>query len=155
MTDSAPVLDSPVTEEHVAEVATTVWDAFLGLQLERAPGGDQAPVGGMSGVVTISGAWQGAVVLQCSEQHAVAAAEAMFEAEPGSLSSEEVADALGELTNMVGGNIKNLLPEPSSLSIPSVSGGDDSRVFVPAARPVLEVPLRCGDTVIRITVWQS
>lgn len=150
-----PVLDPPVTVQQVADIAGTVWDAFLGLTLELAPDPCSPVLGGMSGIVTISGAWQGAVVLQCPAEHAVQAAEAMFAAEPGSLSADEVADALGELTNMVGGNLKNLLAEPSSLSIPSISGGGDSRVFVPGARPVLEVPLRCGDTHLRVTLWQS
>jgi len=145
---------APITEEHVAEVAGAVWDSFLGLPLQRAAT-PEPPRGGMSGIVTIGGAWRGAVVLQCSAEHAVEAAEAMFAAEPGSLSAAEVADALGELTNMVGGNLKNLLPEPSSLSIPSVSAGGDAQVFVPAARPVLEVPLQSGASVVRVTLWQS
>ena len=165
MTDSASLLDQPlgdqplaeppITEEHVAEVAGAVWDSFLGLPLQLSPDSPEPAAGGMSGVVTISGAWRGAVVLQCPSEHAVAAAEAMFAAQPGSLSPAEVADALGELTNMVGGNLKNLLPEPTSLSIPSVSGGGDSQVFVPAARPVLEVPLCSGTALVRVTLWQS
>ena len=155
MTDLAPLLDPPVTEADVAEVASAVWESFLGLSLQPVADRTASANGGMSGLVTISGAWRGAVVLQCSPEHAVRAAEAMFAAEAGSLSPAEVADALGELTNMVGGNLKNLLPEPSSLSIPSVSGGDDTQVFVPAARPVLEVPLQCDTSVVRVTLWQS
>ncbi len=101
------------------------------------------------------GAWRGAVVLQCPTQHAYQAAEAMFAAEPGSLGPEEVADALGELTNMVGGNLKNLLPQPSVLSIPSVTRGPNAQVIIAGARPVLVVPLRSGDAVLSVTLWQS
>jgi len=155
VTETAAPPAPPITAEHVAEVAGAVWDSFLGLPLQRTQEQPEPASGGMSGVVTISGAWRGAVVLQCSPEHAAEAAEAMFAAEPGSLSPAEVADALGELTNMVGGNLKNLLPEPSTLSIPSVSGGGDSQVFVPAARPVLEVPLQSGASVVRVVLWQS
>lgn len=150
-TTTAPL---PVTGEQVAEIAGQVWESFLGLGLEPSP--PEPAVGTvMTGLVGITGAWQGSIVVRCSSAHAAAAAEAMFAAEPGSLEQSEVADALGELTNMVGGNIKSLLPEPSSLSIPSVTGGTGHQVFVPAAHPVLEVGLRCGDDAVQVTVWQA
>ena len=154
MTGQLPDAEIPVQAADVADIASSVWDSFLGLTLESSDLQD-FDVAAMTGVVGISGAWQGSIVVQCSTEHAVEAAEAMFAAEPGSLAESEVADALGELTNMIGGNIKSLLPEPSHLSIPSVSGGTNTKVFVPAARPALDVPLRCGDSFIRVTVWQA
>jgi chemotaxis protein CheX len=154
MTPAPSLLDLPVTAEQVAEIAGQVWDSFLGLPLVEAGSAD-APTGMvMTGLVAITGAWQGSVVLRCSYEHAVVAAEAMFAAEPGSLDESEIADALGELTNMVGGNIKSLLPEPSALSIPSVTCGNDAHVFVPAARPVLQVGLSCAEAPVQVTVWQ-
>ena len=154
----APPVDLPVTGEDVAEIAAQVWESFLGLTLvptgapPARPADDEVV---MTGVVGITGAWQGSVVLRCSLDHATAAAEAMFAAEPGTLGADEVADALGELTNMVGGNVKSLLPEPCALSIPSVSGGTGHTVFFHAARPVLEVGLACGDAPVLVTVWQA
>jgi chemotaxis protein CheX len=154
----AQTTELPVTATDVADIAGQVWESFLGLPLV-ATGAPAAPAGRdevvMTGVVGITGAWQGSVVLRCSAAHATAAAEAMFAAEPGTLGPDEVADALGELTNMVGGNVKSLLPEPCALSIPSVSGGTGHSVFVPAARPVLEVGLVCGDAPVLVTVWQA
>jgi chemotaxis protein CheX len=144
----------PVTGDQVTEIAGQVWDSFLGLTLEPTPSEDRPGGDVMCGVVAISGAWQGSVVLRCSTEHATEAAEAMFAADAGTLEESEVADALGELTNMIGGNIKSLLPEPSALSIPSVSGGT-GHVFVPGARPVLEVGMRCGASPVLVTVWQA
>jgi chemotaxis protein CheX len=33
---------------------------------------------------------------------------------------EDVRDALGELANIIGGNVKSLMPEPAALSLPVV-----------------------------------
>lgn len=154
-TRALSTLDLPVTGEQVTEIAGLVWDSFLGLELVPGPPDELLAGNLMTGIIGISGSWQGSVVLCVPAQHAVVAAEAMFAADPGSLDASEVADALGELTNMVGGNIKSLLPEPNALSIPSVTGGTDARVFVPGARPALSVALRCGDAPVHITVWQA
>jgi chemotaxis protein CheX len=83
------------------------------------------------------------------------AAEAMFAAEAGSLSWDEVSDALGELTNMVGGNIKGLLPAPSTLSIPSVAGGESYTLRVPGAVLASRVLLTGPAGPVRISLWRS
>ena len=44
----------------------------------------------------------------------------MFAADEDSLGLEEVQDALGEISNMIAGNIKPLLPGASRISLPSV-----------------------------------
>lgn len=173
----------PVTVEQVVRIVGEVWNAYLGLTIEPAPDApysDPAPDAPrsdpeMTGRVGISGAWQGSVELRCSTEHATEAAEAMFAAEPGSLAPDEIADALGELTNMVGGTIKCLLPEPSALSVPRVStlpsaagpsaaatAGSPPHTPSPnpsptpsPARPVLEVGLRCGAAPVLVTVRQA
>lgn len=143
-----------VTAEQMTGIAQDVWGSFLDMQLE--PGPDAGPFAGrtLTGCVTVSGEWQGSVFLECPAAHAQAAAEAMFAADPGSLSDEEVGDALGELTNMVGGNVKSLLPAPSKLSIPSVATGESISVRVPGAVLVDRVVLVCAAGPVSISVWK-
>ncbi len=93
--------------------------------------------------------------LQVGADHAQAAAEAMFDADPGSLSEQEVSDALGELTNMVGGNIKSLVPAPSKLSLPSVSEDVNYTVRVPGAVLLSRVALLCSDAPVLVSVWKA
>ena len=64
-------------------------------------------------------------------------AEAMFAADPGSLSADEVSDALGELTNMVAGNVKALLPESCAISLPTVALGTNYKINVVGTNGVL------------------
>ncbi len=145
----------PVASSDIVEITQEVWSSFLSLELVPVDA-DSAPLHGprLTGVVSISGGWQGTVVLECALAHAVAAAEAMFASEPGTLSGEEVSDALGELTNMVGGNVKSLLQAPSALSIPSVAEGESYTVRVPGAVLVDRVALQSAAGLLHISLWK-
>ena len=145
--------DSIVTADQITGIAQDVWSSFLSMELAPV---EDTPLTGrtVTGCVHVSGEWQGSVFLQCSHSHAVAAAEAMFAADPGSLSADEVSDALGELANMVGGNIKSLLPAPSKLSVPSVAEGESYTVRVPGAVLVESVALTCAAGPVHISVWK-
>lgn len=146
-----------VTAADVTTIAQDVWGSFLAMDLVPHPLGDQAPpLTGrtVTGCVHVTGAWQGSVLLEYGSESAAAAAEAMFGAEPGGLSPEEVSDALGELTNMVGGNIKSLLPGPSTLSIPSVAEGVEYTVRVPGASRLITVPLSSPTGPLLVSIWK-
>ncbi len=146
-----------VTAADITSIAQDVWSSFLPMDLEVHPLGADAPgLEGrtMTGTVHVSGEWQGTVFLEVPSDLASAAAEAMFAADPGSLSADEVCDALGELTNMVGGNIKSLLPAPSKLSIPSVAEGESYTVRVPGAVLVDRVALVCAAGPLHVSVWK-
>jgi chemotaxis protein CheX len=74
--------------------------------------------------VQVEGAWDGAVVLACPQELATKLAAAMFDS-AGEPSPSDVQDALGEITNMLAGNIKALLPHPSRITLPVVAFGSD------------------------------
>jgi chemotaxis protein CheX len=119
-TDSG--VNTQVDLASVSSVVQEVWSSMLGVDL--ANGGDWTATGyeehPLQGSIQIVGAWQGAVVLSCSPEYARAMAAGMFGAEPDTLSAADVNDALGELVNVIGGNLKQLLPSPCHLSLPAV-----------------------------------
>ena len=146
-----------LTRDQIHEIAQEVWESFLSLSLLPHPLADEAPAltgPTITGCVHVSGEWSGSVFLECESATAVGAAEAMFAAEPGGLSPDEVSDALGELTNMVGGNIKSLLPAPSRLSVPSIAQGENYSVRVPGAVLLHRVVLVSAPGPLHISVWK-
>ncbi|MBI4396257.1 MAG: chemotaxis protein CheX [Elusimicrobia bacterium] len=68
--------------------------------------------------IHITGAWEGSVVLECPLVLAQQMAARLFDTEPQSVPSVNVQDLLQELVNMIGGQVKTLLPGPSWLSLP-------------------------------------
>ena len=113
----------------VQMVVEEVWTSFLGHEEPLLPGppGDLAI--GWSAAVTITGEWHGTVSVELPTEVAEAVTRRML----GLVDSadrtpdEDVADAVGELVNMIGGNVKSLMPGPSVLSLPVVAAGRVAR----------------------------
>jgi hypothetical protein len=74
--------------------------------------------------VQLSGAWRGSVTITCPPSLAAQIATTMLDtAQP---SHEDLQDCLGELANILGGNLKPFFPSPSQLSLP-VAGSTPKR----------------------------
>jgi chemotaxis protein CheX len=123
------------TEADLTEVVRSVWDAMLGLTLIPSETPYEADTADRSlcGCVQITGSWEGAVMIDLPEKLARDAAAAMFGCEPDDLSDDEVLDALGEVANMVGGNVKGMIDGECKLSLPTVAEGADFRIAVPGS----------------------
>ena len=91
----------------------------------------------------ITGGWEGAVRLDSSLALARIAAARFLGAEPDTVSMDQIRDALGELANMSAGMIKNLLPAPSYLSLPSVADGTEYSFTICKSNVESEVRFEC------------
>lgn len=110
--------------------------------------------GYLTGKVGISVAWTGAVLLHGSRQLAEAAAAVIFSTEPGSGSEQDSFDAMYELTNIIGGNIKSLLPESCQLSLPNVEAATDEHLQIPGMKRMSELVFDCRDQPLFVSLWQ-
>jgi chemotaxis protein CheX len=143
-----------LASDDITEIAREVWSGMLGLDSEVVPTGtDQGDGQLFTGTVTVTGAADCLVSIQTSDAGARAYAAAMFGSTAGEVADDEVVDAVGELTNMVGGNIKSLLPEPSRLSLPAVAQGRRQLLHVPGAEVLNQVALSSEGEQVLITVW--
>ena len=105
----------------VQAIADEVWLSLVGDGEVFVPVPAPRPAEAVSAWVQISGPWNGAVVLTCAPATAEALTESVLRARPpATVDDEDVADALGELANVLGGNIKSVLPGPSSLGLPQI-----------------------------------
>jgi chemotaxis protein CheX len=140
--------------EDVGRLVESVWAAVLDLEVRPGepgasatgalPGGEDL----LTGRVPITGAWEGRVLLACAQALAREAAGRMFGVPPGEVTAEQVHDALGELTNVVGGNVKALLPGMSRLGLPTVAPGGEG-----AAGPcLLRLTFECRGLPLRVVI---
>lgn len=108
----------------VIKLTNDIWASMLGMELAPC---DRVDLAGVEQVlaasVEIIGEWQGRIRLDCSSRLAREAAARFVGADPAEISSEQVRDALAELTNMTAGSVKSLLPCLSRLTIPDMDGG--------------------------------
>jgi chemotaxis protein CheX len=141
-------------EEQIRRLTPEIWDAVLHLPLECQ---DNVPESGrrtISACVHIAGAWNGAVALSCDIGFASQAAAVMFDLVGSEPTTADMQDALGELTNMVGGNVKALLPETCHLSLPSAVEGADYSVRILHSRLVMQIPFRSGDHSMSVSLLE-
>ena len=144
-------------EEEILEIKETTWQSMFGLDIQpRALPAEMGAVEGyFTGKVEISGAWTGAVLLHGSRQLAQAAAAVIFSHEFGGGSEQDSLDAMYELTNIIGGNIKSLLPEPCQLSLPTVEATTEEHLQVLGMQRMSELVFDCQDQPLFVSVWQQ
>ncbi len=144
-------------EEEILEITETTWRSMLGLDIQpRALPASMGPVEGYyTGKVEISGAWAGAVLLHGSRQLAAEAAAVIFAHESGEWSVQDSIDAMYELTNILGGNIKSLLPEPCQLSLPTVEVTTEDHLHVVGMERMSEFVFDRQGQPLFVSVWQQ
>jgi hypothetical protein len=128
---SAPVITALLDEATIQEIADQAWAALVGEEEVLVPLPGETGPDALSSWVEIVGPWTGTVVLTCDRDTAEELTRALLrEHAPAELEAEDVTDALGELANVVGGNVKAVLPGPSVLGLPEV--GVAPRASAPA-----------------------
>jgi len=141
------------SEVEIQQVCETVFNSVLGWEVfpaDRVVNAEQERI--IASSVQISGAWDGAVALYCPEPLARQAACGMFGLNANDIAAEDVQDALGELANMIGGNLKALLPEPCYLSLPTVADGTVFTLRIRGSEVQCQVPLECQGFPVTVTV---
>jgi len=117
----------------VAGAMDEVFDTMLSMNIELADEGVQANVDGerIVGSVGFAGKTVGSVSIQVNEVFARQITAAMLGMEEDEIEGdEEIHDVIGELSNIVGGDLKSRLCGEGlncDLSIPSIIRGSDFR----------------------------
>ena len=144
-------------EEDITSLSELIWGSVLGLAVHRSDEPvELLPGETLVGCVQITGSWDGAVTLECPTSLARRVSAIMFGLNEEDTTLEFTQDALGELTNMMGGNIKSsLLPELSSLGLPTVVNGDTYSARVTDTRLVTRIAFTCLDQPFVVTLWNS
>lgn len=119
-----------------------VFQTMLGCELTGGTpaAGGANPVFDVSGLIGLSGVCRGMVVVSMARATALKAAGALLGLEPSDLDAD-VLDAIGELTNMIGGTAKTRLEEYAlTIGLPTVICGTGQRIMFPSGAVPLVIP---------------
>ena len=129
--ETRPRITELIDEATVQSIAEDAWTALVGEDEFLLPIPGELPADAVSSWVDVVGPWTGTVVLTTARETAAGLTRALLgDHAPDELEDEDIADAFGEIANVVGGNVKAALPGPSALSLPDV--GDAPAVRNPA-----------------------
>ncbi len=139
----ASLIESGLAHRDLAEIVNEVWDAYLqqpeAQPTDHEPALDARPI---TAAVSITGAWEGHVRVLVPPAAAHDITGLMLAMEPGEVSDRDVTDAMGELINVVGGNLKNRGVQPAKLGLPVVATG---KMLFPSTRETLRLAVGWQD----------
>ena len=123
-------------EIHLSELAQIVEYVFRTMVCLEVSESDQSwiPCGErLTATIHLAGDWNGVLALGCGHKQACAFAARFLSMERPEMVDDVVRDVLGELANMIGGNLKCVLAGGLRLSMPSVVDGTDQILRVCSA----------------------
>ena len=109
---------------EVVQLTRQAWSTVTGDELSPVDVGRPFCEGDIWSTIVIQGELECGVMLCCSEALARRLTGQMLGMEPEEISLEDTFDAIGEMVNIVGGNLKELVPGATGLSLPCVSKGN-------------------------------
>ena len=150
-------VDVVVDEGDLAEMVEQVWVSYLDPEGVNPliPTGDEKQPSDVHSSVSITGSWTGHIVYASSTVAAKKAAAAFLAVEPDEVSPDDLSDVLGELANIVGGNVKAMLPAGAMLSLPQVVLAPESATKYPNAARVTGLYGLWEGEPISVSMWQS
>lgn len=102
--------------------------------------------------IAIVGTWSGHVVVATNDALLRASAASMCLVPPRECGVGDLADALLELTNMIGGSVKSLLPEDCRLRVPNSLA---STAALPVGSQLVDRTFRCDGQPLRLQIVES
>lgn len=116
-------LDS-IDVDVLVELSGAVWASFIDAEtlLDGPVDVDSSSwtPGGTSAEVSISGDWSGLLSVVLTAAGARHVAGRMFQLPAGEVCDDDLSDAVGEVANMIGGNVKAMLAGEHRLGLPVV-----------------------------------
>jgi len=142
-------------ESEIQQYNKLVWSTLLGFDIQPKSGTfNISSENTITGSVQISGKWNGVISLYLPSSLVARITETMFSLESGQATLETKKDAIGEMINMIGGNIKSMLPQPSSLSTPIFSMEGQSQQF-PFTKQVTQCKFVCNGDPFALSLYEQ
>ena len=142
-------------DSHIEQIVQSIFATMLGMEAVRIDEGTPTFPEELLGTIQIAGAKSMSVVLGVSEGVARAATAAMLQLPTQDVTNDDQRDVVAELTNMIGGNLKSLLPGPLYLSLPTVVAGRELGLEVPGAELIEDVTLQCESGALRVRLFSQ
>lgn len=141
-----------LTEDAFYKIIEDTWNSTLGFEVERSSSEAHPDDGEINACSGVSGAWNGEVHLFCPRPLARLIAAAFFQVEAHKAGDDQILDALSELIHIVGGNLKGLLPQPITLSLPSSEDSGNRAKMPPHAQTVCRLSLTSSGYPFTVTL---
>lgn len=141
-------------KDQIAQIAIDVFRSMLGMEVDTCE--KPAPlISDVTALVNFGGYWSRALLIQCSFNQAFEFTSRLMGMEPPTSFNEDALDTMGEVANMVGGNLKALLMPKGTLSVPEVFSMMPTSTWIPEDFTVSKIALKGEMGVFFITLMEQ
>jgi len=119
-----------VYRDDLSSIVQSVFRTMLDLEAAASQAPWTHTPDTITSAVHFVGEWRGAALVECGALVACQFAARYMGIEMPAAVDDDVRDVMGELANMVAGNLKSLLPRGVELSMPSVVEGNDYTLHI-------------------------
>jgi chemotaxis protein CheX len=138
--------------QELVQIVESLFQAMLNLEtiqcaIPWTPGADR-----LTSAIQLTGEWHGAVMLECDRGQACRFTGRFLSMDPPDTVDDMVRDVLGELANVIGGNLKCVLTQGIRLSMPSVVDGSDYSLRVCGVALRERLSFQCAEGPFWVTV---
>jgi len=145
-------MQTEISVEILVQIVESVFMTMMSLDVSPSdaswkPTGDR-----LTSFVHLTGDWNGAVLLDCNPRQACLFAGLILSMDPPDIVDDDVRDVLGELANMIGGNMKCCMPTGVRLSMPTVMEGRDYDMRICGSQILKRVAFQCAEGHFWVTV---
>jgi len=141
-----------VYRDDLARIVQSVFRTMMDLEVSSSDAPWTHAPDTITSAVHFVGEWQGVALVECDAPQACQFAVRFMGIEMPATVDDDVRDVMGELANMVAGNLKSLLPRGVDLSMPCVVEGSDYSVRVCGVNAVERMTFASAAGVFRITL---
>lgn len=142
-------------EDDLIGLTGAIWESVFGTgALPIDPASATARLGPqtITSCVHITGEWEGSLAMTFGPALGRRLAAEMFGLTDADLDHDLVRDAVGELANIAGGNVKGMVPVETELSLPQIIEGAGYTISVPGTHVLCEAGFECGADTFLVTV---
>jgi CheY-specific phosphatase CheX len=141
-------------EAMTAQIVCDVFDTMLQYEIQEIADDYSNPSDLVTAAIFFAGRWKGSVVIECSGPQACFFAERLMGIPRPTCMDDDVRDAMGEIVNMIGGNLKSVFPPGVSLSMPSVLEGSAYSYRICGSNQKLRFTFRGAAGLLWVTLAQ-
>jgi chemotaxis protein CheX len=137
---------------ELAQIVESVFETMMSLEVGECKTPWFPCDNRLTSAVHFAGDFHGALLLECDRRQACRFAGRFLSMDPAETVDDVVRDVLGELANMIGGNLKCIFSAGIRLSMPSVVDGSDYSVRVCGAEIRERLAFECAEGLFWVTV---
>ena len=141
--------------EELDQAVAAIFEAMLGMAVAPLPVDWSPSPDRLAATVHVTGGWSAVIVFEVGPAMACRLAGRFLSMDTPEAIDNDVRDVLGELANMIGGNLKSAVAPDATLSIPDVVDGADFTLRICGGGEVSRQAFMCDDGEFWVSLIQS